>query len=208
VSAPARIGLTGGIGTGKSFVLRHLARCGVPTLDTDTVSRDVVQPGTAAFAAVVARFGPAIVAADGSIDRTGLAQLVFADAPARRDLEAIVHPAVWQSVEAWLRTQPAPAVVAVPLLFETAAESRFDRVLITDCPADIQVARVTARDGVTAEAARARVDAQMSRAERRRRADAVVDTSGSPAETIAGLEAVWGRCGLPALIPHGPSATT
>lgn len=200
----ARIGLTGGIGTGKSFVLRHLARCGVPTLDTDAVSRDVVRRGTPALAAVVARFGQAVLAPDGELDREALARVVFADASARRDLERLVHPAVWQAVSAWLAAQTVPAVVAVPLLFETGAESRFDRVLLTDCPAETQVARVMARDGLTAEAVRARVSAQMPAAERRRRADAVVDTSGDPESTIAALEAVWRDWGLPALTPRTP----
>lgn len=202
MAAPARIGLTGGIGTGKSFVLGHLARCGVPTLDTDDVSRDVVRRGTPAFAAVVARFGPAVVAADGALDRVALGRVVFADAAARRDLEAIVHPAVWQAVEAWFAALQAPGVVAVPLLFETGAESRFDRVLLTDCPAEAQIARVMARDGLTAEAARARVSAQMPAAERRLRADAIIDTGGTRDETVAALESAWRASGLPALVPR------
>ncbi|MGE0392181.1 MAG: dephospho-CoA kinase [Vicinamibacterales bacterium] len=201
MAAPARIGLTGGIGTGKSFVLRHLARCGVPTLDTDDVSRDVVRPGTPAFAAVVARFGPAVLEAGGALNRAELARVVFADAAARRDLEAIVHPAVWQAVDTWFAGQPATGVVAVPLLFETGAEARFDRVLLTDCPVETQVARVMARDGLAADAVRARVLAQMPAPERRRRADAVVDTSGTPDETIGNLAAVWRAWGLPALVP-------
>lgn len=204
MAVPSRIGLTGGIGTGKSFVLGHLARCGVPTLDTDAVSREVVRRGTPAFGAVVARFGSAVVAPDGELDRQALGRIVFADETARRDLEAIVHPAVWQSVEAWLAAQAAPSVVAVPLLFETGAESRFDRVLLTDCPPETQVARVMARDGLTAEAVGARVSAQMPAQERRRRAQAVIDTSGTREATVEAIESVWRDWGLGALTARTP----
>jgi len=204
VAAPARIGLTGGIGTGKSFVLRYLDRCGVATLDTDIVSREVTRRGEPAFGMVVRRFGPGVVGPDGELDRAGLARIVFADARARRDLEAVLHPAIWVSVEAWLDRLTQPGVVAVPLLFETGAETRFDKVLVTDCPEDVQVARVVARDGATAEAVQARVAAQMPAAERRRRADAVVDTAESTDETIARLGAVWRGWGLPELVPREP----
>jgi len=202
VAAPARIGLTGGIGTGKSFVLRYLARCGVPTLDTDTVAREVTRRGQPACALVVRRFGPGVVGPDGELDRAELARIVFADVTARRDLEGILHPAIWASVDAWLAGVTQPGVVAVPLLFETGAEGRFDRTLVTDCPEAVQITRVVARDGATEDAVRARVAAQMPAAERRRRADAVLDTGGSPDQTIAQLGAVWRKWELPPLVPR------
>ena len=201
---PRRIALTGGIGTGKSFVLRHLARCGVPTLDTDVAARDAVRPGESALAAVVARFGPGVLRADGTLDRAGLGHLVFADAAARRDLEAILHPVIWRAVFEWLTGLQATGVVAVPLLFETGQQQQFDRVLLTDCPEDLEVERVMARDGLDEVAVRARVAAQMPAAERRKLADAVVDTSGSEEDTVRRLEMIWSGWGLPALEPREP----
>lgn len=198
---PRRIGLTGGIGTGKSVVLRHLAAHGVPTLDTDDVARAAVRRGGAAFDAVVSAFGLAVVGADGEIDRPALARLVFADESARRRLEQIVHPVVWQAVEAFLAGAAGPAVVAVPLLYETGAESRFDRVLVTDCPEETQVARVMARDGVGEASVRARLAAQVGRDERRARADAVISTAGSYDETFKALSGVWSSWGLGPLAP-------
>lgn len=198
-ASPTRIGLTGGIGTGKSFVLRYLSRCGVPTLDTDLVARAVVEPGRPAFSAIVERFGRDVLSSDGTLDRSALARRVFADPAERRALEGIVHPAVWESVARWRDAHPGASVVAVPLLFETDRDGDFDRVMATDCAPDQQVARVVARDGVTAEAVRARLEAQLPRAERRRRASAVIDTGGTEAETIAQVRRIWEEWGLPAL---------
>lgn len=198
-----RIGLTGGIGTGKSFVLDYLASRGVATLDTDAVARAVVLRGTPAFDAILERFGGGVIGPDGELDRAALARLVFADRDARRDLEAIVHPEVWRAVDAWQRGVRGPGVVAVPLLFETGAETRFDRTLVTECPEAMQVARVMARDGASEAGVRGRIASQMAAAERRRRADAIIDTSGSPAETRAQVDRVWATWGLPALGPGG-----
>ena len=193
---PRRIGLTGGIGTGKSVVLRHLAALGTPTLDTDEVARAVVRRGGEAFAPVVAAFGAAILGSDGEIDRAVLARRVFADPDERRRLEDIVHPAVWRAVESFFAGTAGPAVVAVPLLYETGAESRFDRVIVTDCPETTQIARVMARDGVGEPEVRARLAAQLPGEERRRRADAVISTAGSIDETTRAAGALWRRWGL------------
>jgi len=199
----ARIGLTGGIGTGKSFVLDYLASRGVATIDTDAVARAVGRRGAPAFKAILDRFGEGVIGPDGEVDRQVLARLVFADRDARRDLEAIVHPEVWRAVEEWQHGVRGAGVVAVPLLFETGAETRFDRTVLTECPEAMQVARVMARDGASEAGVRARIASQMPAAERRRRADAVIDTSGSLEETRAQVDRVWAAWGLPALRPDG-----
>ncbi len=200
---PRRIGLSGGIGTGKSSLLAHLRACGVPTLDTDRVARDVVRQGTPGYAAVLAAFGPDVAGADGELDRRVLAARVFADPAARGRLEGIVHPAVWEAVGRFFAGAEGPAVVEVPLLFESGHAGAFDRILVADCPEALQLTRVRQRDGGDAAAVQVRIDAQLPREERRRRADAVIDTSGSPEASIAQLEQIWTSWGLPPLVLVG-----
>jgi dephospho-CoA kinase len=182
-----RVALTGGIATGKSYVLDRFRRRGVPCLDADALVHGVEAAGTEATLAIAARFGADVLAADGSVDRAKLGPIVFADAAARRELEAIVHPAVYRAIAAGLRGfemigGSAFAVVDVPLLYETGAEKSFDRVIVTVCAEADQVARLTAR-GLSEQAARQRIAAQLPAAEKAPRADFVVRTDGSFADT-------------------------
>jgi len=181
-----KIALTGGIATGKSYVLDQFRRRGVACLDADALAHGVMAAGTEATAAIAERFGAEILAADGSVDRKKLGPIVFADAPARRELEAIVHPAVHRAVSAGLRAfelmGDTLAIVDVPLLYETGGEKAFDRVVVTACPPDLQIARVLER-GLTEDAARQRLAAQWPTERKTSRADVVIRTDGSFAET-------------------------
>jgi dephospho-CoA kinase len=182
-----RVALTGGIATGKSYVLEQFRRRGVPCLDADALSHGVTAAGTEATAAIAARFGVEILAADGSVDRKALGPIVFADAAARRELEAIVHPAVYRAITAGLRAferlgDGAFAIVDVPLLYETGADATFDRVIVTACAPDVQLTRLIER-GLTEEAARQRVAAQWPTEKKTPRADFVVKTDGTLEET-------------------------
>src|SRR3954447_11915375 len=167
--------LTGGIATGKSYVLDQFRRRGVPCLDADELAHGVTAAGTEATLAIAARFGEDVLAADGSVDRRKLGPIVFADAAARRELEAITHPAVYRAIQAGLRAfeligEDAFAIVDVPLLFETGAEKNFDKVIVTTCAAETQLARLIAR-GLSKDAASQRLAAQWPSEEKTSRAD-------------------------------------
>jgi len=188
-----RVGLTGGIGTGKSYVARRLLAAGVPLVDADQLARDAVAPGTPALAAIARRFGTGVIGPDGALARGALAATVFADAAARLDLEAIVHPAVRAGIEAFFAGQPPStpfAVADIPLLFETGRRQDFDAVIVAACPPEMQVVRVMARDGVTEAAVRQRMAAQLPIEDKVRQADYVIDTSGSYADTDAAVDRV------------------
>jgi dephospho-CoA kinase len=181
--AALRIGLTGGIASGKTAVANAFARRGVPVIDADRIARDVVAPGTPALAAVLAEFGPGLVLPDGGLDRRRLRQIVFAEPERRRRLEAILHPAIRRAMEAEAMAVTAPyALIAIPLLAETDQRAWVDRVLVVDCPAELQKARLMARDGETAERAAAMMAAQAPRAARLAIADDTIDNSGSLAD--------------------------
>lgn len=187
-----KVALTGGIATGKSHVLERLRRRGVPCLDADALAHGVEAAGTEATQAIAARFGDGVLATDGSVDRTKLGPIVFADSAARSDLEAIVHPAVYRAIKAGLRAfeltgNPRLAVVDVPLLFESGRASDFDTVIATVCAPDIQLARLIAR-GLSDEDARRRLAAQLPAAEKATRANHVIDTSGTFEETDAQID--------------------
>jgi dephospho-CoA kinase len=188
-----KVGLTGGIATGKSYVFDRLLRHGVAGLDADAIAHGVTAPGTEATAAIAERFGAGIIAADGSVDRAVLGSLVFADAAARRDLEAIVHPAVHRSIVAGLRAFELlgheAVVVAVPLLFETGRSADYDRVVVTACNPELQLARLVAR-GLTVDAARQRMAAQLPTEEKVARANVTIWTDGSFEETDRQVDAV------------------
>lgn len=189
-----KVALTGGIATGKSYVLEQIRRRGIPCLDADELVHGVEAAGTEATTAIVARFGRDVLTSDGSVDRTKLGPMVFADQAARRELEAIVHPAVYRAITAGLRafeligTYPM-AVVDVPLLYETGADDKFERVIVTTCAPDLQIARLMAR-GLTEPAARQRVAAQWPAERKNARADFVIRTDGTFAETDAQLDAI------------------
>jgi len=182
-----RVALTGGIGTGKSYVVNRLRERHVPCLDADALAHGVTVPGTEATAAVAARFGPDILDASGGVDRRKLGTIVFGDPAARRDLEAIVHPAVYRAMSAALRAleltdAPAMACVDIPLLYETGRAADFDKVIATVCPPDMQIARLLER-GLTRAEAEQRLAAQLPAAEKATRADYVIRTDGSFEET-------------------------
>jgi dephospho-CoA kinase len=181
-----RVALTGGIATGKSYVLEQFRKRGVACLDADALVHGVQAAGTEATAAVAARFGPDVLAHDGSVDRRKLGPMVFGDAAARRDLEAIVHPAVYRAIAAGLRgfelIGDPIAVVDVPLLYETGGEKDFDRVVVTACPSESQIARLVKR-GLTEQAARQRLAAQWPTEKKASRADFVIRTDGTFEET-------------------------
>jgi dephospho-CoA kinase len=188
------VALTGGIATGKSYVLERFRRLGASCLDADALAHGVMAPGTEASEAIAARFGPEVLTAEGAVDRARLGPIVFADAHARRDLEAIVHPAVYRAIMAGLRgfeTLGATiAVVDIPLLYETAAERRFDRVVATVCSPATQLARLVKR-GLTDAEARQRMAAQMDAEAKAARADFTIRTDGTFEETDRQVEGVW-----------------
>jgi dephospho-CoA kinase len=192
-----RVALTGGIATGKTHVLDRFRTLGAACLDADRLAHGVMAAGTEASRAIAARFGAGVLDTEGAVDRRKLGPLVFADEEARRDLEAIVHPGVWRAVEAALRGLERTggvdvAIVEVPLLYETGRAADFDRVVATVCPVEVQIARLMGR-GLAEADARARLDAQMPAAEKGRRADFVVDTSGTPEETDRQVDEIWQR---------------
>ena len=190
---PLRVALTGGIASGKSYCLGRLAALGVPVIDADQIARDVVRPGSAALAAITARFGPGILEASGALDRGALAAVVFADPSARQDLEAIVHPDVYAAIEAWFARLSAPVAIAdIPLLFETEQEGQFDAVIVAACPPDQQLERLRAR-GHSETEARQRLASQLSVDSKSRRADYVINTSGTFEETDRQVLEVWER---------------
>lgn len=188
LGAIGAIGLTGGIGSGKSTVAQLLVRCGAQLVDTDAIARSLTLPGGAAMPAITEAFGSQAVAADGSLDRGSMRARAFADPDAKRRLEAILHPMIGAEARRQAGAAPGHTVVFdVPLLAEsTHWRARVQRVLVVDCSTETQVARVAARPGWTAEAARRVIDQQASRRQRRAIADAVLFNDGL---TLAGLEA-------------------
>ena len=187
-----KVALTGGIATGKSWVRRRFAHHGIPTVDADALAHAALAPGTPGATRILERFGAAVQSPDGGIDRKALGALVFRDEAARRELEAIVHPAVYDAIAAWYATLPpvAFAVADIPLLYETGRESAFDVVVVTACEPEEQVRRLRARDGLSLEEARQRIAAQLPVAEKARRADHVVRTDGTHADTDAQVDAI------------------
>ncbi len=189
------VGLTGGIGSGKSTVANLFAELGVPVIDTDVVARQLTEPGGAALEAIRAAFGEDVILADGMLDRAALRRRVFADAAARRQLEAILHPRIRQMVEQSLATLDAPyALIVIPLLVETGGyRDVLRRVLVVDCPEALQVARVMARSGLARDEVDAILAAQAGRAERLAAADDVIVNDASAAALRAEVTALHQR---------------
>jgi dephospho-CoA kinase len=188
-----RIALTGGIATGKSHVANRLRDAGVPVVDADQLAREAVAPGTRGLAAVVARFGDDILTPHSSLDRARLGEIVFRDANARRDLEAIIHPAVGKGIDEFFARLPSNtpfAVADIPLLFETGGEHRFDKVIVVACARETQIERVMARDGLSREEAERRVASQWPIAEKVKKADYVIRTDGTHEQTNAQVTAL------------------
>jgi dephospho-CoA kinase len=174
-----RIGLTGGIGSGKSTVLEMLRAHGAAAIDADAISRSVTAPGGAAIPHIGRQFGPEFITAEGALDRVRMRERAYADTLARQQLEAIIHPLVGEEserqVQAALAAQAPAVVFDIPLLVESGRwRSRLDRVLVVDCAPEVQVARVMQRSGLAADAVRAIIAAQAPRALRLAAADAVI----------------------------------
>lgn len=188
-----KVGLTGGIGSGKSEVARRLAACGAVVVDADAVARDVVAPGTPGLAAVVGEFGSDVLAADGSLDRERLAARVFADDAARSRLNAIVHPLVRAETEGRFAAAPADAVVVndVPLLVETGLAPAYDVVVVVEAPLELRLARLRERRGLTRAAAEARIAAQATDAQRRVVADVVIRNDGTLESLDLAVATLW-----------------
>jgi dephospho-CoA kinase len=181
-----RAALTGGIATGKSYCMSRFARLGAATIDADVLAREAVGPGTPGLARVVERFGRDVLRADGSLDRPALGRIVFADRGARADLEAIIHPEVYRRISEWFADLPGSTRVAIadiPLLFETGHQHDFDRVIVCACQPSEQLRRLMARDKLSREAAQARLDAQWPIEAKVEKADYVICTDGTFAET-------------------------
>ncbi|RKS74430.1 dephospho-CoA kinase [Actinomadura pelletieri DSM 43383] len=188
-----KVGLTGGIGSGKSEVARRLAEHGAVVIDADRIAREVVEPGTPGLAAVVAEFGADVLLPSGALDREKLGRIVFADPDRLAALNAIVHPLVAERAKQVMDEAPADAVVVhdVPLLTENGLASQYDEVVVVDAPEDVQLDRLVARRGMTEEDARARMSAQASREDRRAVATHVIDNSGSLDALKAQVDALW-----------------
>lgn len=190
------VGLTGGVASGKSEVTRRFQALGVEVVDADVAAREVVEPGQPALARIAERFGAGMLLADGRLDRRQLRERVFADAQARRDLEAITHPAIRARVKAQAQAAPGPyAVVAVPLLAEAgrAAYPWMARVLVVDAPKSLQHDRLMRRDGVDEALAARMIAAQASRTVRLAIADDVILNDGDPAHLDTAVAALHAR---------------
>jgi dephospho-CoA kinase len=195
-----RIGLTGGIGSGKSTVSALLAAHGAVIVDADRIAREVVEPGTPGLERITEAFGDGVLEADGSLDRAALAAVVFADPDARRQLDGIVHPLVRARAREMAAAAPPDAVVVhdVPLLVETGQASSYDLVLVVEADPATRVSRLVQR-GLTAEDARARMASQASDEQRRAVADVVLDNSGTPEQLAEQVDRFWAERVAPLL---------
>ena len=193
-----RVGLTGGIGSGKSEVSRRLAEHGAVLIDADVAAREVVVPGSPGLARIAEAFGPGVLRPDGSLNRERLGEIVFADPGLRTKLNEIVHPLVGEWMQAAEQAAvraaapPGPVVVHdVPLLAESRGRAGFDLVIVVDVPPEVQAERLVRLRGMPAEQARARMAAQASREQRLAVADIVIDNSGSLGDLDRRVAAVW-----------------
>jgi dephospho-CoA kinase len=185
-----RVALTGGIATGKSYVLSRLRHLGVPTIDADDIVRQSLSPGTPTSTAIAARFGSACLRDDGSVDRALLAKIVFADVDARLALEAIVHPGVYETIRAWFDAGDRLfGVASIPLLYETHRDADFNAVVVTACRREQQIQRIRQR-GLSEEEAVQRMAAQLPTEDKVGRADYVIWTGGPFAETDTQVDAI------------------
>jgi dephospho-CoA kinase len=189
-----RVGLTGGIASGKSTVADLFAALGASIIDADQIAREVVAPGSDLLRRVAERFGPQLLATDGSLDRRALRRRVFADATERAALEQLLHPAIRARMEALSAIADGPYQVhVIPLLVETAATAQYQRIVLVDCDEVVQIARLMARDGIGTQDARTMLAAQASRAARRAAADDVINNSGPEADLRPQVEALHRR---------------
>jgi dephospho-CoA kinase len=189
------IGLTGGIASGKSTVAGRLAERGAVIVDADRIAREVVEPGTPALAAIAERFGPSVIAADGSLNRPALGAIVFTDERARLDLNGITHPAVVAESQRQFAAAGEDAVVVydVPLLAEGRGSAEFREVVVVHAPAETRIRRMVELRGMAETEARNRVSSQASDEERLAMADVVIDSSGTIEHTLAQADELWQR---------------
>ena len=199
-----RVGLTGGIGSGKSAVSSRLAARGAVVIDSDVIAREVVAKGTDGLAEVAEAFGNDVLTAEGELDRPALGRIVFGDESARRRLEAIIHPRVRARAAEIEAQSPVAAIVVhdIPLLVETGQVDRFDLVLVVDAPVGVQLERLTAQRGMADEEAKQRIASQASRADRLAAADLVVENSGTLIDLDRRIDEVWAT--LEQRAGHGP----
>jgi dephospho-CoA kinase len=199
VSTPAasrvlRVGLTGGIASGKSTAAKFFGALGVPILDSDQVAREVVEPGQPPLERLVERFGRGILTPDGHLDRPALRDIVFSDPRARADLENLTHPAIGAALEARSAAAGGPyQILVIPLLVEKNLGSHVDRVLVVDCDEELQIRRLLARDGSTRAQAQAILDAQVSRSARLKAADDVITNDADMSAVQAQVAALHAR---------------
>jgi dephospho-CoA kinase len=188
-----KIALTGGIATGKTYVANRLRDAGVLIVDADVLAREVVALGTPALAAVRQRFGPDVIRRDGTMDRIRVGQIIFKDKRARQDLEAIIHPAVQLAINKYFATLPKKtpfAVADIPLLFETGRQGQFTTVVVVACPREMQIQRVMERNQLSKEDAERRLAAQWPIEKKAEKADYVIRTDGTFAQSNAQIDAL------------------
>jgi dephospho-CoA kinase len=183
-----KIGLTGSIAVGKSFVCEVFRELGAAVLDADKVARDVVEPGTVGLDRVVEAFGETVLRADGSLNRPKVGAIVFADEEKRLLLNSIIHPLVFESQNRWLEEvesndPDAMAIVDAALMIESGGYKRFEKLIVVWCEAELQLQRLMARDGISKEVAEARIAAQLPQDEKKRYADLLIDTSNGYDDT-------------------------
>lgn len=188
-----RVGLTGGIASGKSTVSALLAEHGAVVIDSDVLAREVVAAGTPGLADVLVAFGPGVLSDDGHLDRASMGRRVFGDEPARRRLEAIVHPRVRARAAEIEAAAPSDAVVVhdIPLLVETGQAEEFDLVVVVDVPTEVQIERLVSQRGMEVDEARARIDAQAGRDERLAAASHVILNDVTLEQLRAAVDALW-----------------
>lgn len=189
-----RIGLTGGIASGKSYVRARFEALGVATIDADVLARDAVMPGSPGLQWIVERFGAGILDASGALDRRAMGTLVFGDPESRRALEGIIHPSVRQALDRWFQALPRSrpfGIADVPLLYETGLQQDYARIIVTACESETQLRRLMARNGLTKAEAMQRMAAQWPLAEKVRRADYVIRTDGTLDQTAEQVVEVY-----------------
>lgn len=188
------VGVTGGIGSGKSAVMQAFEQLGAVAEDADVMARVVVEPGKPALKAIAEHFGPEVLSPDGSLNRPALRQIIFSDTDAKQWLENLLHPLINQELEERLAAANSPyALLVSPLLFETGQDRLVDRILVVDVPEAIQLERASRRDGVDAEQIQRIMASQMDRQERLARADEMLDNSGDLASMQAQVERLHRR---------------
>ncbi|MFP4079033.1 MAG: dephospho-CoA kinase [Ectothiorhodospira sp.] len=192
--APFTVGLTGGIGSGKSTVARLFESRGAGVIDADVVARQVVEPGSPGLRALVEAFGEGILDPQGHLDRSALRERVFQNSQARHRLEGILHPMIWEAIDHQKTTTKAPyCLLVVPLLVESGMQHRVDRVLVVDCPEPLQLQRAGVRDGVSPQQIQAILEVQAPRGQRLEAADDILDNSGPPSELEPRVETLHRR---------------